>query len=89
VKPLIKIVSSVAAIVGGIVGGKLLTRTWTQVTGEDAPTKKNKEARAEQSVTRVAVFAAASSALAVVIKLGTQRAGERLVARGKQHPEEV
>ncbi|MGO3152762.1 MAG: DUF4235 domain-containing protein [Galactobacter sp.] len=88
-KPLIKILSSVAAIVGGIVGGKMLTKTWTQVTGEDAPTKKNKEAQAEQSVTRVAVFTAASAALAVVIKLGTQRAGERIIARGKQNPEEV
>ncbi|MGO1320732.1 MAG: DUF4235 domain-containing protein [Galactobacter sp.] len=88
-KPLIKILSSVAALVGGIVGGKLLTNTWAQVTGEDAPTKKNKEAQAEQSVTRVAVFRAASAALAVVIKLGSQRVGERLIARSGKHLEEV
>lgn len=88
-KPLVKILSSVASIVGGVVGGKLLTNVWTRVTGQTPPTKKNKQAQAEQSLTRVAVFTAASSALAVVIKLGSQRLGERIIDRAKKHPEEV
>jgi hypothetical protein len=89
VGPLIKIFSTIASIVGGIVGGKLLADTWTKVTGEDAPTKKNKEAQEAQSVVRIAVFTAAAAALGTIIKVGTQRAGDRLVERVKKHPEEV
>jgi hypothetical protein len=75
--------------VGGIVGGRLLTNTWVKVTGEEPPTKKNKEAQEEQSITRIAVFTATSAALATVIKVGIQRGADRLIKRTKKHPEEV
>lgn len=88
-KPLIKLVSTVVSVIGGIVGSKLLETVWTQLTGDDAPKKKNKEARSEQSLVRVVGFAAASAATAALIKVGTERGADKLVARTKSRPEEV
>ncbi|RKW70246.1 DUF4235 domain-containing protein [Galactobacter caseinivorans] len=88
-KPLVKILSTVVSLVAGIVGSKVLDSTWKQVTGQDAPKKKNKEAREDQSVVRVATFAAISAATAALIKIATERGANKLVNRTKSRPEEV
>lgn len=88
-KPLVKILSTVIALVAGIVGSKVLESTWKQVTGQDAPKKNNKEARADASVARVVTFTAISAATAALIKLATERGANKLVSRTKSRPEEV
>lgn len=89
VKPLAKIVSTVVSLLAGLVGSKIVASLWTQVTGDDAPTKKNKDAQAAQSVTRVVAFAAISAAVAALGNEAAQRAGQKLAKRATSHPEEV
>ena len=88
-KPLVKIFSTIASLVAGLVGSKLVESTWTKVTGDDAPTKKNKDAQDAQSLTRVVTFAAISAATAALINVAVNRGAERMVKRAKSHPEEV
>jgi len=89
VKPLAKILSTVVSLVAGLIGSKVLSRVWTQVTGDDAPSKKNKEAQADQSVARVVTFAAISAGVAALANAAAQRGAERIVARATSNPEEV
>jgi len=89
VKPLVKILSAVVSLVAGMAASKLVERTWTSVTGDAAPTKKNKDARENQSVARLVTFAAVSAGTAALINAATQRGAQRLVQRSASHPEEV
>ncbi|MDR2256668.1 MAG: DUF4235 domain-containing protein [Arthrobacter sp.] len=88
-KPLAKIVSTVVSLLAGLVGSALLSKVWTQVTGDDAPSKKNKDAQAQQSVARVVTFAAISAAVGALANAAAQRAGQRMVERATSNPEEV
>ncbi len=88
-KPLAKILSTVVSLVAGLIGSKVLSSVWTQVTGDDAPSKKNKEAQADQSIGRIVTFAAISAGVAALTNVAAQRGAERMVRRVRSNPEEV
>lgn len=87
--PLVKIFSTLVAVVAGAVGSKAVSSGWTAVTGNEAPTKKNKDAQQQQSVVAVAAFAAISAAVMAIVQAATQRGAQKFVARAKSDPEEV
>lgn len=88
-KPLIKILSTVVSVLGGFLGSKLLEALWGQLTGDEPPKTKNKEALRRQPLLRVVGFAAASSATSALIKAATERGARKLEARTKHSAEEV
>ena len=80
-----KIFASIFSLVAGIVGSKVLENVWLQVTGADAPTKKNKEVREEASATRAAISAGMMALIQTSIEQGSKKAAKR----SKSNPEEI
>ncbi len=89
VNALNKIFASIFSLVAGIVGSRVLENVWAQVTGADAPTKKNKEAREEASATRVALFAAISAGMMALIQTSIEQGSKKAAKRSKDNPEEI
>lgn len=78
---LIKILGTVASVVSGLVGAKLISAIWKGATGETPPTLANPDAQQRATLGEVLSFAIVSGASAAVIQAVTKRWTQKLAAK--------
>ena len=77
----IKTLGTVASVVAGLVGAKLISAIWKGATGETPPTPANPEAQQRATLGKVLGFAIVSGASAAVIQAVTKRWTQKLAAK--------
>ena len=66
-------IGTVASLLAGLLGAKIVSSLWRKTTGEDPPTPANPEAQQRANLGKVLAFAVISGASASVIQAVTKR----------------
>lgn len=84
-KVLVKIFGTLASLLAGWLGAKLVSTLWKGATGQKPPTPGNPEQQQEAALGKVITFAFISGASAAVIQAVTKRWTRELEAKAAKH----
>jgi hypothetical protein len=73
-----KAVGTLASLLAGLLGAKLVSSLWRRTTGEEPPTLANPEVQQRANIGKVLAFAVISGASASVIQAVTKRWTKRI-----------
>lgn len=84
-KVLVKILGTVASLLTGWLGAKVVSGLWKAITGEQPPSATNPEVQQEATLAKVLAFAIISGASAAAIQALTKRWTKELENKAGSH----